>query len=130
METTTHNNKLSSVMQKIDIMYCFVPVAKISRRGTCCRVLRSILLSILQIIIATNRRMRIPHPRGDGGLSLFVFRQILYQKGMLRRKWKVGLKSPPRLNSQILCKMNPFSTKKKAVEDALCCLFSERRCLC
>ena len=97
METTTHINKLSSALQRINISYCFAPELKKGNRGACCRAfLLSVLLSILQTIILTNKRRRIPYPRGDGGLSLFALRLILYQESKKRRKRrKVGLKSPP-----------------------------------
>ena len=138
METTTQINKLSSVLQRIDISYCFAPAITKNKRGARCTVfLLSILLSILRIIIATNKRMRIPYPRGDGGLSLFTFRLILYQKSRKRRKRrKVGLNSPPRSSPRTLNDFFSFS-QEISVGNALCCLFrnfiftKERgRCLC
>ena len=128
METTTHNNKLSSVLQKIDIMHCFMPAIRKSKRGICCSVfLLSILLSILQTIISANKRMRIPYPRGDGGLSLFTFRLILYQRGRKRRKRrKVGLNSPPRSSPQKTSQFSKFS-QKSSDWDILCCLYKMRQ---
>ena len=129
METTIHINKLSSALQRIDISYCFAPVFAKRRRGVRCSVfLLSMLLSILQIIIATNKRMRIHPPRGDDGLSLFTFRLILYQKGRNRRKRrKVGLNSPPRLSTRTLNKFFEFS-QERPVGNALCCLFKNFFC--
>lgn len=131
MDTTNHNNKLSSAAQKMNISYCTMPKFKKSRRSTrCSAFLLSVLLSILQTIIAIRRRMRIPYPRGDCALSLFAFRLILYQKDRRRRKrGTVGLKSPPRLYRKQLNQFIMFSPKG-AVEDTLCCKNDERWCLC
>ena len=131
METTTHINKLSSALQRINISYCFAPELKKGNRGACCRAfLLSVLLSILQTIILTNKRRRIPYPRGDGGLSLFALRLILYQESKKRRKRrKVGLKSPPRSSPQILTQKYEFSPGRTGRGHFVLLKCAEGRCV-
>ena len=130
METTAQINRLSSAAQKININYCITPFLKNNNSGAYSSAfLLSILLSILQTIISTNKRRRIPYPRGDGALSLFAYRLILYQRSRIRcKRRKVGLKSPPRSSPQALTKKFNFSPKR-AVENILCCKNAERRCV-
>ena len=131
METQISNNKLSFATQKINITYSIAPALERNRLGACCRaILRTILFTILQIILSTSFiRGRRHYPRGEDGLSLVLQRLVLYQKGNRRRKQrKVGLNSPPRPSPWVSEKTASFSTKR-TVENALCCVNNGRVCV-
>lgn len=131
METQISNNRLSFATQKINITYSIAPALEKHRLGACCRAfLRTILLTILQIILSTSFiRGRRHYPRGEDGLSLVLQRLVLYQKGYKRRKRrKVGLNSPPRPGPRVTDKTVSFSTKR-TVENALCCFNDGRVCV-
>ena len=131
METQISNNRLSFATQKMNITYSIAPALEMKRLGACCRaILRTILLTILQLFLSTSiKRGRIHYPRGKDGLSLVLQRLILYQRGNKRRKRrKVGFNSPPRTSPWVSEKTVSFSTKR-TVENALCCINCGRVCV-
>ena len=131
METKISNNRLSFATQKMNITYSIAPAIEKNRFGACCRaLLRTILLTILQIILSTSfKRRKLHYPRRENGLSLVLQRLILYQESnRKRKKRKVGLNSPPEINISQFDRKIKFSAKDR-VENALWCLSTVRGCV-